>query len=185
MLLDSTRGWLYLIKGAVTLCVTRMLSEAELTDSVTDLGGLGVGAEDFLGAVLRTIAQPVWVVDPEGLIRFANPAAIAALGYDIADDLIGRNSHETIHYRHPDGTPYPASECPMLLPRTSGATVARDLDWFFRRDGSMFPVSYASVPIEMSHGRGAVVAFNDIESRRGAVLAAAGGGAGGRRSRLG
>jgi len=142
-----------------------MLSEAELTDSVTDLGGLGVGAEDFLGAVLRTSAQPVWVVDPEGLIRFANPAAIAALGYDIADDLIGRNSHETIHYRHPDGTPYPASECPMLLPRTSGATVARDLDWFFRRDGSMFPVSYASVPIEMSHGRGAVVAFNDIESR--------------------
>jgi PAS domain S-box-containing protein len=142
-----------------------MPSEAELTDSVTDLGGLGVGAADFLGAVLRTIAQPVWVVDPEGLIRFANPAAIAALGYDTADDLIGRNSHETIHYRHPDGTPYPASECPMLLPRTSGATVARDLDWFFRRDGSMFPVSYASVPIEMSHGRGAVVAFNDIESR--------------------
>jgi PAS domain S-box-containing protein len=136
-----------------------------LTDSVTDLGGLGVGAEDFLAAVLRTIAQPVWVVDPEGRIRFANPAAIAALGYDSPDDLIGQNSHETIHYRRPDGTPYPASECPMLLPRTSGATVVRDLDWFFRRDGSMFPVSYASVPIEMSRGRGAVVAFNDIESR--------------------
>jgi PAS domain S-box-containing protein len=136
-----------------------------LTDSVTDLGGLGVGAEDFLAAVLRTIAQPVWVVDSEGLIRFANPAAIAALGYDSPEDLIGRNSHETIHYRRPDGTPYPASECPMLLPRTSGATVVRDLDWFFRRDGSMFPVSYASVPIEMARGRGAVVAFNDIESR--------------------
>src|SRR5215217_2212920 len=53
----------------------------------------------------------------------------------------------------------------MLLPRTSGATVTRDLDWFFRRDGSMFPVSYVSVPLEMSRGRGAVVAFNDIESR--------------------
>jgi PAS domain S-box-containing protein len=136
-----------------------------LTDSVTDLGGLGVGAEDFLAAVLRTIAQPVWVVDHEGLIRFANPAAIATLGYHDPEDLIGRHSHETIHYRHPDGTPYPASECPMLLPRTSGATVRRDLDWFFRRDGSMFPVSYASVPLEMSDGRGAVVAFNDIESR--------------------
>jgi PAS domain S-box-containing protein len=142
-----------------------LLSEAELTDSVTDLGGLGVGAEDFLAAVLRTIAQPVWVVDHEGLIRFANPAAIATLGYHDPEDLIGRHSHETIHYRHPDGTPYPASECPMLLPRTSGATVRRDLDWFFRRDGSMFPVSYASVPLQMSDGRGAVVAFNDIESR--------------------
>jgi PAS domain S-box-containing protein len=141
------------------------LRRLELTDSVTDLGGLGVGAEDFLAAVLRTIAQPVWVVDPEGLIRFANPAAVAALGYDNPDELIGRNSHNTIHYRHPDGRPYPASECPMLLPRTSGATIARDLDWFFRRDGSIFPVSYVSVPIEMSRGRGAVVAFNDIESR--------------------
>jgi hypothetical protein len=43
-----------------------LLSEAELTDSVTDLGGLGVGAEDFLAAVLPTIAQPVWVIDHEG-----------------------------------------------------------------------------------------------------------------------
>jgi PAS domain S-box-containing protein len=140
-------------------------SEAELTDSVADLGGLGVGADDFLAAVLRTIAQPVWVVDHEGLIRFTNPAAAAALGYNDPEDLIGRNSHETIHYRRPDGTPYPAADCPMLLPRTSGATVTRDLDWFFRRDGSMFPVSYVSVPLEMSRGRGAVVAFNDIESR--------------------
>jgi PAS domain S-box-containing protein len=143
------------------MCFRRL----ELTDSVTDFDGLGIGAEDFLAAVLRTIAQPVWVVDPDGLIQFANPAAIAALGYNDADDLLGRNSHETIHYRHPDGTPYPASECPMLLPRTSGVRVERDLDWFFRRDGSMFRVSYTSVPIEMSHGRGAVVAFNDIESR--------------------
>src|SRR3954447_8506247 len=142
-----------------------MLSEAELTDSVTDLGGLGVGAEDFLAAVLQTVAQPVWVVDPDGLIRFANPAAIAALGYDRADELFGRHSHETIHYKHPDGTPYPAAECPMLLPRTTGERVSSDLDWFFRRDGSMFPVSYVSVPIEMPEGRGAVVAFDDIEDR--------------------
>jgi PAS domain S-box-containing protein len=137
-----------------------------LADSLTDLGaGWKVGAEDFLAAVLGAAAQPIWVVDPEGLIRFANPAAIAALGYDRADQLFGRPSHETIHYRRPDGTPYPASECPMLLPRTTGETVASELDWFIRRDGSMFPVSYVSVPIDMPDGRGAVVAFTDIEDR--------------------
>jgi PAS domain S-box-containing protein len=136
-----------------------------LTDSGTVLVGWGVGADDFLAAVLRTVVQPVWVVDPDGLIRFANPAAVAALGYRESAELLGRNSHETIHYRHPDGTPYPAAECPMLLPRTTGATIARDLDWFIRRDGSMFRVSYASAPLEMARGRGAVVAFNDIESR--------------------
>ncbi|MCW3063228.1 MAG: sensor histidine kinase, partial [Solirubrobacterales bacterium] len=131
----------------------------------TDLAGLKVHAEDFLAAVLQTAAQPIWVVDPAGLIRFANPAAAEALGYATANELLGRESHETIHYKHPDGTPYPASECPMLRPRVTGETVARDLDWFFRRDGSMFPVSYVSVPLEMPEGRGAVVAFTDIEDR--------------------
>ena len=131
--------------------------------------GLGddwkIGAEEFVAAVLRVTAQPIWVVDPDGLIRFASPAAIEALGYDSADELFGRHTHETIHYRHPDGRPYPASECPMLLPRATGETVTRELDWFFRRDGSMFPVSYVSVPIDMPGGRGAVVAFTDIEAR--------------------
>jgi PAS domain-containing protein len=103
--------------------------------SLIDLAGLQVGAEDFLAAVLDSVAQPVWVVDPKGVIRFANPAAIAALGYDGADELLGRNSHETIHHSRPDGSHYPAADCPMLLPRTTGETVARDLDWFFRRPG--------------------------------------------------
>jgi PAS domain S-box-containing protein len=134
-------------------------------DSLLDLAGLRVDAEDFLAAVLSTAAQPIWVVDPEGVIRFANPAAIAALGYDDADELLGRRSHETIHHSHPDGTPYPSEDCPMLLPRATGEPVSSDLDWFFRRDGSMFPVSYVSVPIELQEGRGAVVAFTDIEDR--------------------
>ncbi|MCW3014007.1 MAG: domain S-box [Solirubrobacterales bacterium] len=133
--------------------------------SLTDLAGLKVSAEDFLSAVLETAAQAIWVVDPDDLIRFANPAAITALGYDSADELLGRDSHETIHHKHPDGTRYPAAECPMRLPRTTGQTVTRDLDWFVRRDGSMFPVSYVSVPIAVSAGRGAVVAFTDIEDR--------------------
>ena len=133
--------------------------------SFTHLADLDVSADDFLAAVLETAAQPIWVVDPEGLIRFANPAALAALGYDRGDELLGRRSHETIHYQHPDGTAYPAAECPMLLPRTTGETVRRELDWFFRRDGSMFPVSYVSAPIAMPEGRGAVVAFTNIQER--------------------
>ena len=133
--------------------------------SLTDLAGLRVSAEDLLAAVSATAAQPICVVDPDDVIGFANPAAITALGYESADDLLGRHRHETIHYRHPDGTRYPAEECPMQLPRITGETVARDSDWFFRRDGSRFPVSYVSVPIEMPEGRGAVVVFADIGDR--------------------
>jgi PAS domain S-box-containing protein len=134
-------------------------------DSLIDLAGLRIDVEEFLAAVLDTAAQPIWVVDPDDVIRFANPAAIAALGYEAADELVGRRSHQTIHYKHRDGTPYPAEECQMRLPRSKGETVSCDLDWFCRRDGSMFPVSYIAVPLEMAAGRGAVVAFTDIEDR--------------------
>jgi PAS domain S-box-containing protein len=133
--------------------------------SLIDLAGLQVGAEDFLAAVLGATEQPIWVVDSDGVIRFANPAAISALGYERVHELVGCHSHETIHHHHPDGSPYPAEDCPMLLPRATGETVSRELDWFFRRDGSMFPVSYVSAPIELHDGRGAVVAFTDIEDR--------------------
>jgi PAS domain S-box-containing protein len=118
-----------------------------LPHSLTDLDGLKVSTEDFLTAVLEKAAQPIWVVDPAGRIRFANPAAIAALGYDSADELLGR---------HSDGT---------LLPRATGETVASDLDWFARRDGSLLPVAYVSVPIDMPEGRGAVMAFHDAGDR--------------------
>jgi PAS domain S-box-containing protein len=128
-------------------------------------------ASPFLRSILDGVAQPVWVVDPDGLIRFANPAAVAALGYDDLSELEGRPSHETIHYAHPDGSPFPVEECPMLLPRQTGETIHRDEDWFFRRDGSMFPVSYWSAPIETPDGRGAVVAFTDIEEQRNAERA--------------
>src|SRR4051812_19652572 len=97
--------------------------------SLIDLAGLRVGAEDFLAAVLGATEQPIWVVDSNGVIRFANPAAISTLGYESVHELVGRHSHETIHHHRPDGAPYPAEECPMLLPRATGETVSRELDW--------------------------------------------------------
>jgi PAS domain S-box-containing protein len=119
-----------------------------------------------LRTVLEHVAQPVWVVDHEGLIRFANPAAVAALGYDDLSELLGKPSHQTIHYKYPDGSHFPVEDCPMLLPRTTGETIHSEEDCFVRRDGSMFAVAYSSAPIEMSTGRGAVVAFTDIDERR-------------------
>jgi PAS domain S-box-containing protein len=139
--------------------------------SATELAGWNVEAQPFLKSILDGVAQPVWVVDHEGFIRFANPAALSTLGYDELSELEGRPSHETIHYQYPDGSHFPAEECPMLLPRQTGETIHSDEDWFFRRDGSMFPVSYWSAPIETPRGRGAVVAFTDIEEQRKAEQA--------------
>jgi PAS domain S-box-containing protein len=106
------------------------------------------------------------VADHEGLIRFANPSAVATLGYDHASELLGKPGHQMIHYKRPDGSPFPADECPLLLPRTTGQTVHQADDWFVRRDGSMFPVEYWSAPMDGPDGRRAVVAFRDVSERR-------------------
>ena len=53
-----------------------------MPESLIDLAGLCVGAVEFLVTVLETTQQPFWVVDHDGIIRFANPAAISTLGYE-------------------------------------------------------------------------------------------------------
>jgi len=111
------------------------------------------------------VAQPVWVVDQAGLIRFANPYAVAVLGYRDVSEVLGKPAHETVHYKRPDGTLYPAGECTMLLPRTTGQAIHSE-DWLVRRDGSLFPVEYWSAPVDMPGGPGAVLTFTDVSERR-------------------
>jgi signal transduction histidine kinase len=62
-----------------------------VSDAPLDLSGLRTSAEDFLSAVLDRAAQPICVVDSAGVVRFANPAAAAVLGYDAVDELVGRD----------------------------------------------------------------------------------------------
>lgn len=124
--------------------------------------------EVFLARILDGVPQPVWVIDEGGFIFFANPAAVAVLGYDELGDLRGKQSHETVHYKRPDGSPYPASECPMLRSRASGKKMHSEDEWFVRRDGSMFPIAWWSAPVELTTGHGAVLAFTDITEQRAA-----------------
>jgi PAS domain S-box-containing protein len=125
-----------------------------------------VREEVSLQAILDCVALPVWVVDPDGRVLLANPAAVATLGYDDQSELRGQIGHDLVHYLHPDGSPYPASECQVLEPTRTGSPVHSDEDWFIRRDGSFFPVSYTSVPIDLADGRGVVVTFIDLTAQR-------------------
>ena len=129
------------------------------------------GSNGFLRATLECVALPVWVVDHEGTVVLANPAAVRTLGYDDASQLEGRHGHDTVHYKHPDGTPFPASECSVLELARTGVPVHRDEDWFIRRDGTLFPVSFTSVPMDLPTGRGVVTTFIDMTGQREAEQA--------------
>jgi PAS domain S-box-containing protein len=117
---------------------------------------------DTLAAAVAASADALYVVDAQGRIRFLNAAALEILGYEDERQLLGRPSHDTIHYLRGDGTPFPAAECPLLRPRLSGETVRVDDDYFVRQDGSLVPVAYSSAPVALPDGRGAVVSFRDI-----------------------
>jgi PAS domain S-box-containing protein len=142
-----------------------------LGSRATQTAGADVAAGVSLQAILDSVALPVWVVDHEGRVMLANPAAVATLGYDDQSELQGRIGHDAIHYRYPDGSPYPAEDCPVLETRRSGRPVRIDEDWFFRRDGTMFPVSYTAVPLELPTGRGVVTTFVDMTAQREAEQA--------------
>ena len=119
---------------------------------------------ELLAVLLDSIADAVYVVDHEGRVEFANPAALELLGWE-ADDLLGMPSHATIHHHHWDGRPFPEADCPLLRPRTTGETVRAEDDVFWRRDGSRFRVAYSSAPLATDHGRGAVVVFRDVTAQ--------------------
>jgi len=126
----------------------------------------GAGPDASLQAILDCVALPVWVVDRHGTVLLANPAAITVLGFDDLSELRGRNGHETVHYMHPDGTPFPVADCPVLAPSRTGEPVHSDEDWFIRRDGTLFPVSYTAAPIDLPSGRGVVMTFVDMTAQR-------------------
>jgi PAS domain S-box-containing protein len=133
--------------------------------SIERIGALGLAPRDVLEALLASIPDAVYVVDHDGRVAFANPAALDLLGYD-ESELLGRISHPTIHHHHWDGTPFPEAQCPMLRPRVTGETVRVDEDCFWRRDGSNFRVAYSSAPLPIAGERGAIVVFRDATERR-------------------
>ena len=147
-------------------------SGAVTTRSVQEVGErLGYEARDVLEALLETVADAVYVVDKDGRVAFANPAALRLLGYE-EHELLGQVSHPTIHHHHWDGTPFPVEDCPMLRPRSTGETVRVDDDCFWRKDGTKFRVAYSSAPLPQRDGRGAVVVFRDVTARLDAEEAA-------------
>ncbi|WP_217913858.1 sensor histidine kinase [Miltoncostaea marina] len=122
----------------------------------------GWSAEQVAEALIRSGELALYLIDGEGRTAFANAEALRLLGYDEPAALIGRPSHETIHYKRPDGAPFPAAECPLLAVRLQGRGDRRDRDWWVRRDGSMLPVSYHAAPISTATGPGVAVMFRDL-----------------------
>jgi PAS domain S-box-containing protein len=120
-----------------------------------------VESENRQQTILQAIGEGVFGVDSRGICTFINPTALAMLGRE-ADEILGQDQHLIFHFYRADGTLYPSSECPILSTCLDGQT-RRQTDWFWRKDGSGFPVQLTITPLYIDQElRGAVAVFTDI-----------------------
>lgn len=124
-------------------------------------------SEKRLKDITDTLGEGVYVLDSEARLIFLNPAGEEMLGWK-EHELLGKIVHDVFHCRRPDGSVYPAEDCPALETLRSGKIFHLRDDIFIRRDDSVLPVSFISTPIhEDGLGvTGAVVAFHDITTRK-------------------
>jgi len=128
-------------------------------------------SEERFRLAMNNVAAGVYTLDLNGMVTYVNPAAEAILGWTNAE-LLGKNMHDVTHYTHPDGTPYPANECPGLTV-LHGSEVREHEDMFIRKDGRFVPVVLSASPLKKDQMTvGIVVGFRDDTLRREAERAA-------------
>jgi PAS domain S-box-containing protein len=123
-------------------------------------------AKQFDDAVMENMGEGLYTVDSRGLVTFMNPAAEQLFGWTFGE-LRGRNIHDAVHYKYPDGSPFPVENCVNLQVLRSGKTLTAHEDVFIRKDGTFFDVIYSSSPLrEDENITGLVVVFRDVTDRK-------------------
>ena len=124
-------------------------------------------SEDKLRLILDSTAEAIYGIDLECRCTFCNPACLRALGYEHADELLGKNMHHLIHRTRADGTPFPVEECRIFRTTLTGEGVHADDEVLWRANGTSFPAEYWCYPQRKGQDvAGAVVAFVDITARK-------------------
>ncbi|HYH17070.1 MAG TPA: sigma 54-interacting transcriptional regulator [Azospirillum sp.] len=116
--------------------------------------------------ILQAAGEGIYGVNADGHTTFVNPAAERILDWP-AEELLGRDIHSIVHHHRPDGSPYPAHECPIYAAFRDGQVHRVSDEVFWRRDGRPIWVEYTSTPIRVGATvAGAVIVFRDISQRR-------------------
>ena len=123
-------------------------------------------ALEFQEAVVGNMGEGLYTVNGEGCVTSMNRAAEKLFGWT-TEELLGRKMHDMTHYKHRDGTLFPAEECAGLQVLRSGTAFTNHEDVFVRKDGTCFDVLYSSSPIRAGgEVVGLVVVFRDVSEQK-------------------
>ena len=120
---------------------------------------------ELLKTVTDNASSMLYIVDAAGLGTFVNPAFERITGYR-AEEVLGQILHDKIHHTKPDGTPYPAHECPLIGAARTGKIVQGE-DLFVRKDNTFFPARCTVSPIfREGVAVGAVIESQDLTDHK-------------------
>ncbi len=116
-------------------------------------------------SLLDQIDVALYAVDAAGLCVRINRAAERLLGYTQAEAL-GRNMHELVHGRQPNGELYALADCQLVQARSEHHRIDALEEILWSKDGQPVPVECSSLPVVMEDGTlGAVVTLKDLRGR--------------------
>jgi PAS domain S-box-containing protein len=142
---------------------------ASLTEDITE--GKRVQEErdrvaKQLKMLLESTGQGIYGIDLHGNCTFMNRAISELVGYR-PEEALGQNMHRLVHHHKPDGSVYPAEECPVYAALIKKEGCRKDTEVLWRRDGTPVAVEYSSFPIlEGETVTGVVVTVVDITERK-------------------
>lgn len=120
-----------------------------------------------LKLITDSMREAVYGINIRGECTFANRACLRLTGFDTLDDLLGKNMHDLIHHTGQAGEPLAAEDCKIFQAFRKGVGVTVDDEYFWRKDGTRFPIEYSSYPITREGViEGAVVTFTDMTERQ-------------------
>ena len=118
---------------------------------------------DLTQIITDNATSGLFMMDEKGHPTYMNPAAARITGYNSLDEIRDRPLHYAVHWKKPDGSPYPMDECPIDNAHSALKAVQNQEEVFCTKDGRLFPVSYSVAPLEKDgHVIGSVLEFQDI-----------------------
>ncbi|AHM58879.1 multi-sensor signal transduction histidine kinase [Flammeovirgaceae bacterium 311] len=88
----------------------------------------------------------LFIVNRDDYCTFVNPAAEELTGFS-ADEIIQQRLHELIHHSHPDGSPFPAAECPIVRALQKKTSFYNHESNIIHKSGKFIQVSINAQPI--------------------------------------
>lgn len=122
--------------------------------------------EQHLHEITSSLGEGLLVLTSNGLLNFINKAACTMLGWT-EEEILNKNVHDLFHPTREDGTPCSITTCPQLNVTKTHKLFSSEDDWYYRKDGTKFPISIIATPITLQDNTiGIAIAFHDTTDVR-------------------